>query len=551
VCSCDLSLCSMSLLDGPEKRCESFEERRPFGRIYVWEPKSIRIRAINWFHVFRAEYVQGFHIFAALVIAVTVLSRLWQQKFWPLVATIHTLATDATSREAVAVVAVVVSYFLRRKRAVYCIENVVFVPPKDWRLSHEELNSIMRGQGTFNEDSQKFLSRMLERSGTGTTTHWPPGWVAAKDGETKVEPSVAMSRQEVEDVVFPIVREVLDKARLSPSDVDFLIVNCSLFVPTPSICAMITHHFKMRSDIRSYNLGGMGCSANVISVDLAKQLIQNTPGTRALVISTENLSQSFYFGQDKSMLLQNTLFRCGGVALVLSSCLSDSSRAKYKLQYTGRTQMNDDDSYKCVFEQQDGSGNRGIALSKDIVNVAGRAMKANFVQLAPHVLPIREQAKTIFSMMMIQLSHLAKKSGLNVTCPKQYTPDFTTGVDHFCIHAGGRAVIDGVQKNLKLADKYMQPSKDTLYEWGNTSSSSIWYELEWIERHGNLMRGDRILQVAFGSGFKCNSSVWIALRVDKTKQGVRLKGEDLSGLSDSVVHKSRPDSGAVTPSSVV
>merc|ERR1712136_622841 len=230
------------------------------------------------------------------------------------------------------------------------------------------------------------------------------------------------SRQEVEDVVFPIVREVLDKARLSPSDVDFLIVNCSLFVPTPSICAMITHHFKMRSDIRSYNLGGMGCSANVISVDLAKQLIQNTPGTRALVISTENLSQSFYFGQDKSMLLQNTLFRCGGVALVLSSCLSDSSRAKYKLQYTGRTQMNDDDSYKCVF-----------------------------VQLAPHVLPIREQAKTIFSMMMIQLSHLAKKSGLNVTCPKQYTPDFTTGVDHFCIHAGGRAVIDGVQKNLKLA----------------------------------------------------------------------------------------------------
>jgi len=89
--------------------------------------------------------------------------------------------------------------------------------------------------------------------------------------------------------------------------------------------------------IRSYNLGGMACSANVISVDLAKQLIQNTPGTRALVISTENLSQSFYFGQDKSMLLQNTLFRCGGVALVLSSCLSGSSRAKDKLQYAHRS----------------------------------------------------------------------------------------------------------------------------------------------------------------------------------------------------------------------
>jgi len=56
--------------------------------------------------------------------------------------------------------------------------------------------------------------------------------------------------------------------------VDILIVNCSLFNPTPSLSAMIVNHFKMASNVVSYNLSGMGCSAGVISVSLARELLQ-------------------------------------------------------------------------------------------------------------------------------------------------------------------------------------------------------------------------------------------------------------------------------------
>ena len=56
--------------------------------------------------------------------------------------------------------------------------------------------------------------------------------------------------------------------------IDILVVNCSLFNPTPSLSAMIINHFKMRSNIVSYNLGGMGCSAGVIAISLAKELLQ-------------------------------------------------------------------------------------------------------------------------------------------------------------------------------------------------------------------------------------------------------------------------------------
>jgi 3-ketoacyl-CoA synthase len=97
---------------------------------------------------------------------------------------------------------------------------------------------------------------------------------------------------------------------------------------------------------------------------------------------------------------------------------------------------------------------------------------------------------------------------------KPYVPDFKRGVDHFCIHAGGRAVIDGIEKNMKLEDYHTEGSRMALLNYGNTSSSSIWYELEYIQEHQKshpMKKGDRVLQVAFGSGFKCTSGVWLKL----------------------------------------
>merc|ERR1711976_627698 len=153
---------------------------------------------------------------------------------------------------------------------------------------------------------------------------------------------------------------------------------------------------------------------------------------------------------------------------------------------------------------------------------AGRAMKANFTQLGRSILPLSEKAKVVSSRVTASVVGTARKIGLTkMNVPRSYIPDFTKAVDHFCIHAGGRAVIDGVQKTLNLEERYVEASKKTLEDWGNTSSSSIWYEAEWIERFGNLLVGQRMLRVSFGSGFKCNSAVWRTLRVDASTLGCR------------------------------
>ena len=81
-------------------------------------------------------------------------------------------------------------------------------------------------------------------------------------------------------------------AGLTAKDINILVVNCSLFNPTPSLSAMIVNHFKMRSDLISYNLAGMGCSAGVIAIGLAERILRSEPGKYALVVSTENITQA-------------------------------------------------------------------------------------------------------------------------------------------------------------------------------------------------------------------------------------------------------------------
>ena len=134
---------------------------------------------------------------------------------------------------------------------------------------------------------------------------------------------------------------------------------------------------------------------------------------------------------------------------------------------------------------------------------AGRALKENVTTLGPLVLPLSEQLLFFFNLVARKVFKMKMKA---------YIPDFKLAFDHFCIHTGGRAVIEEIEKQLKLPEHLVAPSKDTLYRYGNISSSSIWYILANIETFQGVRRGQRIWQIGFGSGFKCNSAVWRSLR---------------------------------------
>ncbi|OEL19951.1 3-ketoacyl-CoA synthase 2 [Dichanthelium oligosanthes] len=400
-------------------------------------------------------------------------------------------------------------YLARRPRAVYLLDFACYKPGPEHVVTRETFMHQSTAAGVFTDDNLAFQRKILERSGLGQGTYFPAAVL-----NSPPNPCMAEARAEAEAVMFGAIDQVLAKTGVRARDIGVVVVNCSLFCPTPSLSAMIVNHYKLRGNVASYNLGGMGCSAGLISIDLAKQLLQVHRNTYALVVSMENITLNWYWGNNRSMLMSNCLFRMGGAAVLLTNRGgSDRRRAKYQLVHTVRTHHGADDrAYRCVFQEEDDTNRVGVALSKDLMAVAGEALKTNITTLGPLVLPMSEQ--------ILFLASLVGRKVFGLRSLKPYIPDFKMAFEHFCIHAGGRAVLDTIEKNLELSPWHMEPSRMTLYRWGNTSSSSLWYELAYTEAQGRVRRGHRAWQIAFGSGFKCNSAVWRALRTINPKEEV-------------------------------
>ncbi|KAL6953438.1 separase/separin [Sarracenia purpurea var. burkii] len=393
-------------------------------------------------------------------------------------------------------------YVMSKTRTVYLVDYACYKPPSSLRTPFATCMEHARIMLDSKPKLIPFQIKISERSGLGEETCLPPAIHCIPPN-----PNMADAREEAEMVIFSAMDSLLKQTGLKPKDIDILIVNCSLFSPTPSLSAMVVNKYKLRSNIKSFNLSGMGCSAGLISISLAGDLLQVHPNSNAVIISTEILSPNSYTGKQKSMLLPNFLFRMGGAAILLSNRWSDRRRAKYRLLHVVRTHKGaDDKAYRCVYQEEDPEGYVGVSLSLDLMVVAGETLKSNITTIGPLVLPASEQL--LFLVTLIGRKIFKKKW-------KPYIPDFKQAFEHFCIHAGGRAVIDELQKSLQLSAEHVEASKMTLHRFGNTSSSSLWYELSYIEAKGRMKKGDRVWQIGFGSGFKCNSAVWKCNRTIK------------------------------------
>lgn len=241
----------------------------------------------NFLQSVKLKYVKlGYHylisnamyllLIPLLAVASTNLSRLtvgdlhllWDQLCFDLVTTLLGLSLTAS---------LATLYFMKRPRPVYLLDFSCYKPDDVRKCTRELFVERSAQAGVFTEENIAFQKKILERSGLGQSTYFPEAIL-----NVPPNPCMAEARKEAETVMFGAIDELLDKTNVKAKDIGILVVSCSLFNPTPSLSAMVVNHYKLRGNIISYNLGGMGCSSGLISIDLARQLLQVSKAKRAV-----------------------------------------------------------------------------------------------------------------------------------------------------------------------------------------------------------------------------------------------------------------------------
>jgi len=380
-----------------------------------------------------------------------------------------------------------------------------FKPSDDRKVSTQFSGEIIARNKNLGLNEYKFLLKAIVSSGIGENTYAPRNVLMGREES----PTLADATSEMDEFFQDSIEKLLSKSGVSAQDIDILVVNVSMFAAVPSLASRIVNHYKMREDVKVYNLSGMGCSASLISINIVQSVFKSQKDKYALVVTSESLSPNWYSGNDRSMILSNCLFRSGGCAMLLSNKWALRNRAMLKLKCLVRTHHGaNDDSYECCKQMEDSQGRLGFHLSKCLPRAAARSLVDNLKELAPMALSTLELARFMVLVLTRKLI-ISRSSKASASKP---TINFKRGIDHFCLHTGGKAVIDGIGENLKLNEYDLEPARMTLYRFGNTSASSLWYVLGYMEAKRRLKRGEKVLMVSFGAGFKCNSCVWEVVR---------------------------------------
>ncbi|KAJ8751005.1 hypothetical protein K2173_016186 [Erythroxylum novogranatense] len=395
----------------------------------------------------------------------------------------------------------------KRDKDCYILDYECYKPTDDRKLDTEFSGEVILRNANLGLNEYKFLLKAIVSSGIGEQTYAPR---IMFDGREE-NPTLEDGTSEMDEFFKDSIAKLLARSGVSAQEIDVLIVNVSMISAVPSLASRIINHYKMREDIKVFNLTGMGCSASLISVNIAQNILKTYKNVHALVVTSESLSPNWYSGNDRSMILANCLFRSGGCAILLTNKRSLKHRCMFKLKCLVRTHHGArDESYGCCIQREDDLGHLGFHLGKNLPKAGTRAFVDNLREIAPKILPVRELLRFMVLTIFIKKWNQSSTKG-GSTGPKPVI-DFKTGVDHFCVHTGGKAVIDGIGVNLDLSEYDLEPARMTLHRFGNTSASSLWYVLAYMEAKKRLKKGDRVLMISFGAGFKCNSCLWEVVR---------------------------------------
>ncbi len=245
---------------------------------------------------------------------------------------------------------------------------------------------------------------------------------------------------------------------ITPQQITHLITVSCTGMSAPGLDLQVMEAMNLSPDIFRTSVNFMGCYAAIHALKFAKMICDSTTETNVVIVCTELCTLHFQEEFTEDNAASSLLFADGCAAVLVSNNIKKEKALSLRGFYS--------------YVKQKGKSDMAWQLSSK-----------GFLMTLSGYIPelIQEDIHT-------KLTAATEQNNLVLQ-----------DITHWCIHPGGKRILDMIGKKLNLPEEALSYSRDILKSYGNMSSPTVLFVLK--EIMDNLREAPaKILGLAFGPG---------------------------------------------------
>jgi len=283
-------------------------------------------------------------------------------------------------------------------------------------------------------------------------------------------------------------------SELNPCEITHLVtVSCSGFC-APGVDIELIQALGLSNEVQRTHVGFMGCHGSLNGMRVARAICESQPAACVLLVSVEICSLHQHYTDNPQQLVANSLFADGAAAIVVQSTSNlpsdaalDANDSIVPRTNERTTEMLESDS------------------SRAVVGIEHKRLNIELISNASTVLPDTQ------AMMSWQVGDHGFEMGLSPQVPEviqarlydwiaKWLSEHELSVADIVgwnVHPGGPRILTATAEALTLADSDLSASWNTLRDYGNMSSPTVFFVLNQILSQG--VSGP-VVMLGFGPG---------------------------------------------------
>ena len=347
-----------------------------------------------------------------------------------------------------------------------------------YRHQQDDILRFMQQVHQLDETDKRKLSFLYRHSGIQTRYSVLPDYslpeeewtvtqttaVSANGTLLSVDKRMALYKQEALPLSLQAIEQCMEGV-MEVTDVTHLITVSCTGMSAPGLDLEIIEALQLSPGIFRTSVNFMGCYAAVHALKLGKMICDTEPQAKVMIVATELCTLHFQQDYTPDNAASALLFADGSAAVLMANQpVGTGTRSKPALSIDGFCA---NIAFKGKLDMAWGISNKGFLMSLS--------------SYIPHL--IKEDISGL-------VQEALQKSNIN-----------QQDITHWCVHPGGRKILDEIEHQLELDANDLCFSRKVLEDYGNMSSATILFILKDIlATLEHNPQPAKIFGVAFGPG---------------------------------------------------